>query len=222
MRVSSRRLHLTGLALLAFLPGLLWAPTTSAGVVDPNGDLEVISADPLAGQFSARITIDDDDRVYLREESPEGLDVYRARFLWRKDTLVLPETKRLKLLTGFSESPAQKRIMTLTVREGDDYRELELRLKVREDDGLWTGTVWREISATPDLVPVTVEWRRASGPDAEDGEVRLWVDGLLAAELFGVDNSTWALDRVHFGVVSAPKPGTTGTLEIDSFESWAR
>jgi hypothetical protein len=222
MKMPSRLLHVAGIAFFAVAAGLLLASTAAAGVVDPNGDLQVISGDPLAGQFSARITIDDDDRVYLRDESPEGLEVYRARFLWNRNTLVLPETKRLKLLTGFSESPAQKRIVTLTLREGDDFHGHELRLKVRGDDELWTGTRWQLLGALPDLVPVTLEWRRASGPDAEDGEVRLWVDGLLAGELFGVDNSTWALDRVHFGVVSAPKPGTTGTLEIDSFESWAR
>ncbi|MDY7095972.1 MAG: hypothetical protein SX243_23605 [Acidobacteriota bacterium] len=222
MRATSHLLHFAGLALLTGLSGLFWAPTAAAGVVDPNGDLEVISGDPLAGQFSARITIDDDDRVYLREESPEGLDVYRARFLWRPATLMLAPGKRLKLLTGFSENPAQKRILTFTVRDFFEAPYQEIRLKVREDDGAWMTTQRILVPMNLEVVPITIEWRRASGPDAEDGLVRLFLDGLLAREILGVDNSTWSLDRVHFGVVSAPKPGTTGTLEIDSFESWAR
>lgn len=222
LRSKQDRWRTTAIVAVALLFGSSFAITSelAAEVVDPNGNLEVIETDALAGGFSVRITVDDSDRVYLRDERPQDLEVYRARFLWRHDALTVPENKRLKLLTGFSDDPVKRRLLTLTLRQGEDYLGPQLRLKVRRDDGEWIGTSWTRLISPEPVGSVTLEWRQASTPDSEDGEVRLWVDGVLSGELTGIDNSAWSLDRVHWGVVSAPKAGTTGSLRFDSFESW--
>lgn len=207
--------------LPVFLVLLLTSPA-NGDVVDPHGDLAVVSGQPFAGRFSLAVTVDDGDRVYLRDDSPQDLDTYRARFLWQPEGLTMAEGDQVTLLSGFTETPSSLRIVTLNLRRGEDFLEQQLQLKARNDDGLWRVTPWIRVLPGGDPRSVTVEWRRSSALAVQDGSIRLWIDDILHAELDGLDNSSRTLDRIHFGMVSTPPPGTRGVLRFDSFESWSR
>jgi RHS repeat-associated protein len=47
----------------------------------------------------------------------------------------------------------------------------------------------------------------------------LWIDGAQQADLTGVDNDTWRIDRARLGVVAGMDAGTSGTSYFDAFES---
>ena len=62
------------------------------------------------------------------------------------------------------------------------------------------------------------DWLRASGPDANDGQFRLWVDDVLVDTLTGLDNSVSTVDFVRLGALTV-KIGASGPLKWDHFES---
>lgn len=208
--------------ILTLCLALLLASPASGDVVDPHGDLAVVSGQPFAGRFSVAITVDDGDRVYLVDDSPQGLDTYRARFLWSYQDLAMVENDQVTLLTGLTETPTSQRILALVLRLADDSQERELQLKARDDAGVWRVTWWTSIPAATGSESVTIAWHRSSSTTANDGLIRLWIGDVLFAKLEGLDNSSWPLDSVRFGMVSAPPQGTRGVLRFDSFESWSR
>ena len=65
---------------------------------------------------------------------------------------------------------------------------------------------------------VEVDWRRATGPDANDGGLQLWIDGASVADLTGLDNAASGIDFVRLGALSV-KAGAAGQLRFDAFES---
>jgi hypothetical protein len=65
---------------------------------------------------------------------------------------------------------------------------------------------------------IELDLKASSGPDANDGSFRLWVDGALVADLGALDNSLARVDFVRLGALSL-KGGASGTLSWDEFES---
>ena len=53
---------------------------------------------------------------------------------------------------------------------------------------------------------------------SSNGTFSLWVDGTLVQTLTGLDNGNSAVDFVRMGALSL-KPGVTGALRFDEFES---
>jgi hypothetical protein len=65
---------------------------------------------------------------------------------------------------------------------------------------------------------VELDWKRSSGPDANDGSFELWIDGASVHAASALDNSVSAVDFVRMGALSV-KVGAAGTLYRDEFES---
>ena len=63
-----------------------------------------------------------------------------------------------------------------------------------------------------------IDWRRSSGPAANDGSFEIRVDGTPAGTLTNLDNSVSSVDFVRMGALSV-KAGASGTLYFDEFES---
>lgn len=47
----------------------------------------------------------------------------------------------------------------------------------------------------------------------------LWIDSEQKADLTGVDNDMWRIDRIRLGAVNGIDTGTRGTYYFDEFES---
>lgn len=64
---------------------------------------------------------------------------------------------------------------------------------------------------------LSLDWKISSGP-ANDGWVRLYLDGTLYAELTGIANSNGQIDTVRMGAMGVD-PATSGSFDIDRFVS---
>jgi hypothetical protein len=47
----------------------------------------------------------------------------------------------------------------------------------------------------------------------------IWINGVQQADLNGVDNDGWRVDRVRLGAITAMDATTSGTYYFDAFES---
>ena len=88
--------------------------------------------------------------------------------------------------------------------------------RVRRDDNSLANTGFFPIADGPHSVEI--DWRRATGPDANDGAFSLWIDGNLVSSLAGIDNSAAGVDFVRMGALSV-KLGANGILYWDEFDS---
>ena len=183
--------------------------------VVPN-DVSVSASAAMAGTTLGMLgLVDDTDPLFVQDDSPEDENRYRARFYVDPTGFDPGEAngrRRTRLFVAFQDGP--RRLSAIVLRRLDGAYSLMGR--ARQDDGRQADTAW--VSIEPGPRRVELDWQRASGPDANDGRFRLWVDGALAADLTGLDNSLGAVDFVRLGALSL-KPGASGPLRFDHFQS---
>ena len=61
---------------------------------------------------------------------------------------------------------------------------------------------------------------RLEWTDSAAGQLRLFVDGVLATELTGLANGTVGLDAVDWGAVDGAVAGPAGTIDVDGYLAW--
>jgi hypothetical protein len=88
--------------------------------------------------------------------------------------------------------------------------------RARLDDNSQHDTGFFPIDDGPHFVEL--DWRRASGPDANDRSFELWIDGASVHAATALDNSVSSVDFVRLGALSV-KTGAPGTLYWDEFVS---
>ena len=93
----------------------------------------------------------------------------------------------------------------------------EVRVRVLNGASAWTTTNWFVLSDASHYIEL--DWRAATGAGANDGGLTLWIDGTQQADLTGIDNDTWRVDRARLGALSSLDAGTSGTYYFDAFES---
>ena len=117
------------------------------------------------------------------------------------------------MLIGFEENPIAPPDGGRPPAPGRQY---SLRGRARRDDNSQADTDF--FASRPRAHVVELDWIRSSGPDANDGEFRPWIDGVLRSTLTDLDNSVSSVDFARMGALSV-KVGATGTLRFDEFES---
>ena len=114
---------------------------------------------------------------------------------------------------GWEEAPT-RRVMAIVLRRvNGDY---SLMGRASLDDNSQHDTGFKAIA--PGTHFVEVHWQRASGPDANNGVLEMWIDGMFAHTFWNLDNSLSAIDFVRLGALSV-KAGANGMLAWDEFES---
>ncbi len=185
-----------------------WSTTQTDG-----GDLSVSPAAALVGAFGMQALIDDANPIFVADDTPTAESRYRARFYFDPNSLTMAAGDAHFVFAGFSGSSTP--VTALEFRfTGTRY---QLRARVRTDATAWANTPWFNLRDRPHFLEF--DWRAASGPGANDGGLTLWIDGVQAADLTGVDNDTRRIDRVRWGAVAGLDAGTSGTYYFDEFES---
>ena len=178
--------------------------------------LSVSAAAAMAGTGLGLLgAVDDTDPLFVQDDSPEDENRYRARFYLDPTGFDPGEAngkRRTRVFVAFADGP--RRLSAIVLRRLNGAYALMGR--ARRDDGSQADTAWVPIAAGPHRVEL--DWIRASGPDQNDGRFRLWVDGALAGDLAGLDNSLDAVDFARLGALSV-KPGASGPLRWDHFQS---
>jgi hypothetical protein len=192
----------------AFFP---WPAAASDG-----GDLAVSSEAGLNGTPAGlRATVDDTAGLYVQDDTPADEDRYRARFYFDPNGFDPGEAqghRRTRLFIVFEDGPRRLAAIVLRRLNGS----YAIRARARLDDNAQADTPFVPINDGPHAVEL--DWRRSSGPDALDGSLQLWIDGVSVASLTGLDNASSAVDFVRMGALSV-KGGSSGTMYWDEFES---
>jgi cysteine-rich repeat protein len=186
-----------------------------------SGDLVVTPAAALApgSTHGLQATVNDTTGLFVQDSLPEDESRYRATFYFDPTGFDPGESlnhRRTRLFIAFEDAPMRRLTAIVLRRIGGEYA---VRARVRQDDNSQVDTAFFPFTAAPHRVDF--EWIRSSGPDANDGQFRFWLDGALVETLTGLDNSAGAIDLSRLGALSV-KPGASGTLRWDAFESRRR
>jgi hypothetical protein len=206
------------------VPDIIWSDDFEDGTLSgwssaltDGDDLRVTSAAALEGSHGLQGDVDDTTSLYVQDDAPDGESRYRVRFLFDPngfDPGVANGKHRVRLFIALGGSPSV-RVVTLVLRLVNG--EYGLLARVRRDDGTRANTPVVAIEDGPHTIEV--EWRRASAPGADDGALELWIDGVSRATLTAIDNDGTGIDFARLGALTV-KPGATGTLFWDAFQSW--
>ena len=193
-----------------FESGNLGAWTSS---VTDGGDLSISPGAALGGNQGLQALIDDDNSVYLIDDSPNSETRYRARFYFDPNSMPMAVGNAHLLFQGFSGSTTQ--VLQLELRfQATGY---ELRALLLNDTKGWISTNWIPLSDAPHAIEL--DWRSSTAAGANNGGLTFWMDGVQQADLTGVDNDTRRIDQARLGPSNGIDSGTRGTYFIDTFES---
>ena len=185
-----------------------WTSSTTDG-----GDLRVSRAAALGGRKGLRARIDDNTPIYVTDDTPTAEPRYRARFYFDPNSIPMDSGDSHHILTGYAGTSTD----VLRVRFRYRHGRYQLIAALRDDLSTWMETGWHTIPDAPRAVEL--DWRAATAAGANDGGLTLWIGGVERANLTGVDNDTWGIDRVRLGSIAGIDAGTRGTYYYDTFES---
>jgi hypothetical protein len=160
-----------------------------------------------------RAIIDDNNSIYVTDDTPNAEPRYRARFGFDPNSIPMASGDSHYIFNGFTgTSPA-----VLAVQFRQSSGAYQLRAGLLNDGSAWVNTNWFTISDAPHFIEL--DWRAATAVGANNGGLTLWIDDTQQADLTGVDNDTWRIDRVRLGALTGIDTGTRGTYFFDAFES---
>ena len=191
---------------------LAWSSATTDG-----GDLSVTDGAALAGTAAGmRAVVNDTNPLFVTDTTPNQLGRYRARFYFDPHAFDPGETLnhlRTRLFIVFDETPVRRLAAVVLRRQGGAYA---LMGRARLDDNSQANTGFVAITDEPHWVEI--DWKQSSDPDADDGWLHLWIDGVPAGSRTGLDNNVGTVDFVRLGALSV-KTGAAGTMYFDEFVS---
>jgi hypothetical protein len=183
----------------------------SAAVID-GGDLSISPASALNGSNGVQAVINDNNAIYLTDNTPNAEPHYRARFYFDPNSIVMADRDSHYLFYGYSGTTP-----VLRVELRNSKGNYQLRAAARNNSNGWTNSTWTTIGDAPHFVEL--DWRAASIAGANDGNLAFWIDGVQLASLSGIANDTRRIDSVQMGAVAEIDAGTRGTYYFDAFES---
>lgn len=204
------------------LPDLIFADGFEAGnlaawssvttdLADP-GDPSVTAPAALVGSFGLQIDVNNNNPVYLTDNTPNAEPRYRARFMFDPNSIPMANGNNHIILYGYSGAT---QVVRVEFRRSAGTYQIQGGLR---NDGIgWTNTGWFTISDAAHTIEL--DWRAATGPGALDGGLTLWIDGVQQADLTGVDDDTRRIDSIQLGAVTGIDNGTRGIYYFDALES---
>jgi hypothetical protein len=184
----------------------------SSAITD-SGDLSVTPSGALIGEYGMSCVIDDNNVIYLTDESPNAEPRYRARFYFDPNSIVMGGGNAHYIFRGYSG--AAKIVLRIEFSwSGTAYR---IRASILNDSGVWITTPYSVISDATNFIEF--DWKAATSIGASDGNFTLWINGVQQANITGVDNDKWRINTIHLGAVAGIEKKTRGTYYFDAFES---
>lgn len=153
---------------------------------------------------------------FLQDPTPPGLRTFNLRFRLDPATAGLAQGDSF-VLAGGSDTDALHGGEHLRLRLRAFDGALELRAEEKDDADVVRATAWTPLGAG--VQTVELQWRAAGGPEADDGWVRLWLDGDERGELVGLDNDGRRVESFRLGGIWVPA-SAGGVLYVDDVETW--
>ncbi len=186
----------------------VWSSSSSG-----NGDLSVTAAAALVGARGLQAVINDNQPIYVRDDTPQAETRYRARFYFDPNAITMRKGDGHSIFASADATGAA--VLGVELRYvGGKY---QLRPSLVTDAGTVTVGASAHITDAPHAVELS--WRAATAPGANDGALTFWIDGAQVAAVSGIDNDTRRIERASLGAVAGIDAGTRGTYYFDSFEA---
>ena len=177
------------------------------------GDLSASSVAALIGGQGMQAVIDDNNSIYVNDDSPNTETRYRARLYFDPNSIRMANNDAHYLMYGYTGPSTIVMRLELRYNKGN----YQLRAALRNDGGGWNNSSWFTMTDVSHFVEI--DWRASTSVGANNGGLTLWIDNTQRANLTGVDNDTRRIDRVQLGAVFGVDIGTRGTYYFDAFES---
>jgi tartrate-resistant acid phosphatase type 5 len=178
------------------------------------GDLNVNSSAALIGNYGLQAVIDDNNAIYVTDDSPNAETRYRVRFYFDPNSIRMASNDAHYIFFGYSSTSTPVLRIEFRLSKGS----YQLRTALRNDSNSWTSSSWITISDASHFIEM--DWRASTATSANNGSLTFWIDGgNPRANLAGVDNDTRRVDRIQMGAISGIDSGTRGSYAFDAFES---
>jgi acid phosphatase type 7 len=184
-----------------------WSSTVTDG-----SDLSVSSDSALNGRFGVQAVINDNNAIYLTDNTPNAEPHYRARFYFDPNSIVMADRDSHYIFYGYSGAAP-----VLRVELRNSKGNYQLRAAARNDSNGWANSAWTNIGDASHFIEL--DWRAASIAGANDGTLVFWIDGAEVGNLSGIDSDTRRIDSIQIGAVAEIDAGTRGIYYFDAFES---
>jgi hypothetical protein len=188
----------------------------SSAATDGSDLAPSIFAAMKSSQVGLQGLVDGTGGIYVEDTTPEAERRYRARFWIDPNGFDPGEAtgqRRTRTFIAFSGPPARRVAAVVLRRAAGVYGVM---VRARLDDNAQADTAFFTITDAPHAIEIDLQ--AASTADANDGSLQLWIDGVSAAHLTGLDNSRGLVDFARLGALSV-KGGASGTLYWDEFVS---
>lgn len=185
----------------------------SSTVID-GGDLSVSVAAALVGSYGMAALLDDNNPIYVQDDTPTSETRYRCRFYFDPNGITMASADSHFLLFAYKTGGATAYLLQFRYDIGVGY---QIRLGVQNDTPAYQYTTYTVITDAPHYIEV--DWKASSAPGANDGFGYIWIDGANEKSVTGIDNDTYAVDYIQLGAVTSIDTGTRGTYYFDAFAS---
>ena len=207
---------------------LLWNVTHDAGNLDEydgtvtdGGDLSASVGSAMAGTTNGMAALVDDTTAIYASMNWNGASGNELRFRFYFDPNDFTRTEggdNYTQISYFNLTNAPWNAGTLFLFTDVSETEYTLRLRAREDDGTDLGSTYHAILNDANYIEVHIE--RASSNVADDGQARMWINGVLKETIEDVDNyDLWDVwEKIDLGADTVAA-NSSGTLYFDEFKA---
>jgi hypothetical protein len=179
-----------------------------------GGDLSVTAQAALSESYGMQAHIDDNNDVYVQDDSPELESQYYAAFQFDPNSVSIADTKSHAIFT------LNQAGLPPIVKVAFGWFNGAYGLQAGAWDELYGGyRVSPMVTLSDAGHQIDIFWQAASVDGANDGRFVFWVDGQEYANLTTLDNETLSADYVRLGAVSGLDADTGGITYFDTFES---
>jgi hypothetical protein len=144
--------------------------------VDGEGDLNVTAPAALNGAFGLAALIDNTTVMYVLDNSPTNEARYRARFYFDPNAITMAIGDLHNIMVALNAGGAAAVARIEFFRSSGGY---QVRASVRNDAGVYSNTPFFTISDASHRIEI--DWQSATSPGANNGSLRLWIDGTSEA-----------------------------------------
>ena len=185
----------------------------SSSITD-GGDLTVGYQQPILGStYELQATINDNNPLYVVDQTPNNEPRYRARFYFEPNSISMAEGDFFYLFQALDASSMPNIRIEFRYQSGS----YQVRSQAIDDEEIWNSNPWTNINDTHHAIEI--DWQAASAIGANNGSLTFWVDDNKLSVLSNIDNDTLRVKTVQMGAVDQIDNGTRGTFYMDGFKS---
>jgi len=153
--------------------------------------------------------------AWIDDPSPIAEEVYNARFYVRSDDLSLAGADEISHFVAYSSSGAVEFRLVLEPDSGGPGHVFTL--EARENGGTYSSTApGQEIPLAAGWNKVEVEWSNGLG----DGRLEISINDGPFSGLSSLTNDASLIESIEWGAVDGTLTTTSGTVQLDGFDSW--